>query len=237
MLRSVDSVGGPAPHSLTDLFWSFSVLALQGFGGVMAVAHRVIVEQKRWLTREQFVEDWAVAQIMPGPNVVNISMMIGDRYFGLPGALTALAGMMAFPALIVLLLAALFATVAATPVAQGALRGLGAVAAGLIIATGLKLIAGLPVKLMGRALCVALVAGTFAVMVFGHWPLLWALLLFGGTGYAWAWVQLARQERRAAVVLVETAAADGSMQSGAADAEDVAAAYQPPPGADPTSNA
>ena len=81
-----------APRSRADLFWSFSWIALQGFGGVMAVVQRELVERKRWLTREQFVEDWAGAQIMPGPNVVNLSMMIGDRHFGLPGALVALAG-------------------------------------------------------------------------------------------------------------------------------------------------
>ena len=81
-----------APRSRADLFWSFSWLALQGFGGVLAVVQRELVERKRWLTREQFVEDWAVAQIMPGPNVVNLSMMIGDRHFGLSGALAALAG-------------------------------------------------------------------------------------------------------------------------------------------------
>ena len=81
------------PQSKTDLFLAFTWLALQGFGGVLAVVQRELVEKKRWMTREQFVEDWAVAQIMPGPNVVNLSMMIGGRYFGLPGALAALAGM------------------------------------------------------------------------------------------------------------------------------------------------
>ena len=89
-----------APRSRADLFWSFSWLALQGFGGVLAVVQRELVERKRWLTREQFVEDWAVAQIMPGPNVVNLSMMIGDRHFGLSGALVALAGMLALPSVV-----------------------------------------------------------------------------------------------------------------------------------------
>src|SRR5688500_20220627 len=90
------------PRSLTDLFWSFTLLALQGFGGVLAVVQRELVEKKRWMTREEFVEEWAVAQIMPGPNVVNLSLMIGSRYFGLRGALVGLAGMLAFPLLVVL---------------------------------------------------------------------------------------------------------------------------------------
>ena len=95
----------PQPRSLSDLFVSFTLLALQGFGGVLAVVQRVLVEKKRWMTREEFVEDWAVAQIMPGPNVVNISLMIGGRYFGLKGALAARAGMLTVPLVIVLLLA------------------------------------------------------------------------------------------------------------------------------------
>ena len=100
--------GTNKPTSKSDLFWSFSWLALQGFGGVVAVVQREMVEKKQWLTREEFVEEWAVAQILPGPNVVNLSLMIGDRYFGVPGALLALAGMLTFPLLIVLALVILF---------------------------------------------------------------------------------------------------------------------------------
>src|SRR5215216_5993015 len=91
----------PRPKSLSDLFVSFTLLALQGFGGVLAVVQRELVEKKRWMTREEFVEDWAVAQIMPGPNVVNLALMIGSRYFGLPGAMSALAGILTFPLLVV----------------------------------------------------------------------------------------------------------------------------------------
>ena len=100
-----DTADRPRPHSPTDLFWSFTWLALQGFGGVLAVVQRELVEKKRWMTNEEFVEDWAVAQIMPGPNVVNLSIMIGDRYFGLRGAFAALAGMLTLPLVVVLTLA------------------------------------------------------------------------------------------------------------------------------------
>ena len=176
-----------APRSRTDLFWSFTGLALQGFGGVVAVVQREMVENKRWLSREQFIEDWAVAQIMPGPNVVNLSMMIGDRHFGLPGALVALAGMLALPSVLVLLLAAGFATVADSALAQGALRGMGAVAAALIIATGIKLIAGLRGNPMGRAVCLALVALTVLAMVVFRVRLAVVLGVLGGGGCLWAW--------------------------------------------------
>ena len=83
----------PRPASLTDLFVSFTVLALQGFGGVLAVVQRELVEKKGWLTKEEFVEEWAVAQIMPGPNVINLSITLGARYFGWRGAVVAMAEM------------------------------------------------------------------------------------------------------------------------------------------------
>ena len=90
-------VSRPRPESLRDLFLSFTWLALQGFGGVLAVVQREIVEKKRWLTPDEFLEDWAVAQVLPGPNVINLALMIGDRHFGLRGAVTAVAGMLTLP--------------------------------------------------------------------------------------------------------------------------------------------
>ena len=178
------------PASKTDLFVSFTLLALQGFGGVLAVVQRELVEKKRWMTREQFVEEWAVAQIMPGPNVVNLSLMIGGRYFGLGGALAALAGMLAIPLVLVLALAALYSGVADSAVAQGALRGMGAVAAGLVTATGLKLIGALGRNPMGLLVCLGLAALTFVAIALLRWPLIWVLLGIGGSGCVWAWVRL-----------------------------------------------
>jgi chromate transporter len=189
---TVDANGLNAPQSRTDLFWSFTWLALQGFGGVLAVVQRELVEKKRWMTREQFIEDWAVAQIMPGPNVVNLSMMIGDRYFGLSGALVALAGMLVLPTLVVLALAIGFASVADHEVAQRALRGMGAVAAGLVIATGIKLSGALRSSLMGLPACTALAVAAFVAIAWLRWPLLWVLLIIGGTGCLWAWHCLGR---------------------------------------------
>jgi chromate transporter len=169
----------PQPRSLTDLFVSFTLLALQGFGGVLAVVQREIVERKRWMTREEFVEEWAVAQIMPGPNVVNLALMIGGRYFGLPGAMAALAGMLAVPLLVVLGLALVYAQFADIPQVAGALRGMGAVAAGLITATGLKLAGALKNHPLGLPLCVLLGGLTFVGIALLKWPLAWVLIGLG----------------------------------------------------------
>lgn len=189
-MSSLPAQKHPQPQSLSDLFMSFTLLALQGFGGVLAVVQRELVEKKKWLTREEFVEDWAVAQILPGPNVVNLSMMIGDRYFGLRGALVALAGMLTLPLLVVLAMALLFAGIADVPAAQGALRGMGAVAAGLITATGLKLIGALHTNVMGARICWALAAITFIAIALLRIRLLWVLLVLGGLASMWAYRQL-----------------------------------------------
>ncbi|WP_287880032.1 chromate transporter [Acidovorax sp.] len=181
----------PLPRNPADLFWSFTWLALQGFGGVLAVVQRELVEKKRWMTNEEFVEDWAVAQIMPGPNVVNLAVMIGDRHFGLRGALAAIAGMLTFPLLVVLALALVYAQFASHPAVAGALRGMGAVAAGLIAGTGLKLAAALRKHPLGPWLCAALVALTFAGMALLRWPLAWVLPALGGMACVLTWRKMA----------------------------------------------
>ena len=181
----------PQPQSLTDLFVSFTLLALQGFGGVLAVVQRELVEKKRWMTREEFVEEWAVAQIMPGPNVVNLSLMIGSRYFGFKGAMAALAGMLAAPLVIVLLLALVYAQFADHPGVQGALRGMGAVAAGLIAATGLKLFGALQSNVMGLRMCIIFGVLCFVAIGLLRWPLAYVLLGLGGLACLWAYKKLA----------------------------------------------
>ena len=113
------------------MFLSFTWLGLQGFGGVLAVVQREIVDRKQWMSLSEFAEEWALAQTLPGPNVVNLSLMIGGRYFGLAGALAGLAGMLAAPLVVVLLLAIAFGGVSDAAWAQGALRGMGAVGMGV----------------------------------------------------------------------------------------------------------
>lgn len=179
------------PTSPSDLFWSFTRLALQGFGGVVAIVQRELVEKKRWLTAEEFVEDWAVAQVMPGPNVVNLSLMIGNRYFGWVGGLAALAGMLLFPLLILLAVVIVFGGMSELPQSQNALRGLGAVAAGMIMAAGLKMAPTLLKNPMGAPVTIALSASTFIATAWLRMPLPLVLLALGGVGCAWCYHCLA----------------------------------------------
>lgn len=170
----------PQPASVSDLFFSFTFLALQGFGGVLAVVQRELVEKKRWLTPQEFVEDWAVAQIMPGPNVINLSIMLGGRYFGLRGAMAAFAGMLTFPLLIVLGLALIYGQYADNLNVAGALRGMGAVTAGLITATGLKLLGAIRKNPLGVPMCIVFGIASFVGIALLRWPLAYVLLGVGG---------------------------------------------------------
>jgi len=136
--------------------------------------------KKQWLTREEFVEEWAVAQILPGPNVVNLSLMIGDRYFGIPGALAALAGMLTFPLMIVVALVIAFSGVSDLAPVQAALRGMGAVSAGLITATGLKLLSAVRQNPLGVRVCWLFAAASFVAIGVLRWPLAWVLFGIGG---------------------------------------------------------
>ncbi|MHB1248465.1 MAG: chromate transporter [Polaromonas sp.] len=189
-MNSMPAQNHPQPQSLNDLFVSFTWLALQGFGGVLAIVQRELVEKKRWMTREEFIEDWAVAQIMPGPNVVNLSLMIGARYFGLKGAMAALAGMLTVPLVIVLLLALMYAQFADHPGVAGALRGMAAVAAGLIAATGLKLLGALKSNVLGLRLCVGFGLLCFVAIALLRWPLAYVLFGLGGVACVLAFRKL-----------------------------------------------
>lgn len=184
------SISQPRPQSLSDLFLSMTWLALQGFGGVLAVVQRELVEKKRWMTREEFVDDWAVAQIMPGPNVINLSLIIGHRYFGFRGAMAALAGMLTLPLVVVLVLALAYAQFAGHPQLAGALRGMGAVAAGLIAGTGLRLFSGLRTNVLRLPACIVLAVLTFVAVALLRVPLAYALLGIGGLAAMLAWRRL-----------------------------------------------
>ena len=180
-----------APRSPADLFWSCTWLALQGFGGVLAVVQRELVEKKRWLTHEEFLEDWAVAQVLPGPNVINLSLMLGDRYFGLRGAVAAVGGMLAVPLVVILALAILYSHFAAQPQVAGALRGMGAVAGGLIAAVGVKLLPQLRKHVLGFVPCLVLAAVVVLAIAWFRVPLAWVLLGVGGVACGLTWRKLA----------------------------------------------
>lgn len=176
------------PADCAALFFAFNRLALQGFGGVLPVAHRELVERTRWLSPQQFIELLTLGQVLPGPNIINMAIVIGDRFFGWRGALAACAGLLLVPMFIVLGLAIAYQQQAAAhPAVAGALRGMGAVAAGLIVATGWKLAGTLRGNALGLPTCAAIGLGTFVLVGLPRWPMVWVVLGLGGLGMALAW--------------------------------------------------
>ena len=182
------------PASCGALFGVFNRLALQGFGGVLPVAHRMLVERERWLSPQQFVELLTIGQVLPGPNIINISIILGDRFFGWRGALAATAGLLVLPLLIVLGLTAVYQQFSHNPFVVGALRGMGAVAAGLVIATAIKLARSLKTNVLGWRWGIGL-AGATALLVGGlRWPMVGVVLGLGGLGMVLAWQRLRAQD-------------------------------------------
>ncbi len=180
------------PASPARLFWVFTRLALQGFGGVLSVAQRELVERERWMNKDEFLALLSLGQVLPGPNIVNMALIIGQRFFGWRGAAAALAGLMCAPLVIVVALAAAFGQISQFPAVAGALRGMGVVAAGLVIATALRLAAPLRRNAMGWRVCAVFVALTFIAIGVLRWPLVWVVLGLGSTALATSAWKLSR---------------------------------------------
>lgn len=168
----------------TTLFASFLKMGLLGFGGVLPWARRVIVDERHWLTDREFAELIGLCQVLPGPNVVNLSVIIGARTHGPAGSLIALGGMLFVPVGVMLLIATFYASVASEPLARDAIAGASAAAAGLILGTGVRLL------LQARPPLRGLASGAAAFVAVGvlHWPLLWVLLVLIVVGVAAEWL-------------------------------------------------
>lgn len=175
----------PRQPRLSDLFLSFARVSLFGFGGVLAWAHRMIVEERRWMTQEEFNDAFALAQLLPGPNIVNFSVVFGARFRGAPGALVAFAGLLGPPVTIVTLLGILYGRYGDIDALQRMLAGVSAAAAGLIIAVALKMAKPLFRHPFGPAPYVALAA--FVAVGLLRWPLPWVLAVLVPVSIALAW--------------------------------------------------
>ena len=164
-----DVVASPlAGVSRTQLFTSFLKMGLLGFGGVLPWARRVLVDERRWLGDREFAELIGLCQVMPGPNVVNLSVIIGARAQGPIGSLIAVTGILFVPVGVMLLIATFYASVAHEPLARNAIAAASAAAGGLIFGTGMRLLLQTRPPLRG------LVIGGAAFVAVGvlQWPLL-----------------------------------------------------------------
>src|SRR5882757_8861057 len=122
------------PPGLIALFVAFAKISLAGFGGVLAFARRGIVDQHRWMTAEEFNETFALCHFLPGPNIVNLTVVFGSRFRGIAGAIAAFAGLVGPPAVLVTILAALYARFGEIDALRRILAGVSCAAVGLLIA-------------------------------------------------------------------------------------------------------
>lgn len=171
------------PRSLVELFLGFFIIGARAFGGVLPWAHRVMVEEKRWVTEKDFAETVGLCQFLPGPNIGNASIVYGRRWFGLRGAITAFMGLFLFPYCWVLGLAFLYADYATHPTVRAVITGVGITCAGLFIGTAVKM--GRP--LLRNPYAVLLIVACFAVVAIGRISLLLVLPVALAIALAAAW--------------------------------------------------
>jgi chromate transporter len=170
---------------LADLFVGFSGIALMGFGGVLPWARRMLVEQRRWLSGEEFAEILALCQFLPGGNIINLAVVVGQRMRGLAGAVVSVVGLMAAPIIIVLLLGTAYLRYGHLAEVQNALAGTAAAAAGLILAMAAKMAEPLFARKAGVALAFA--AATFIGVAIFRFSLPAVVLVLAPLSIAAAW--------------------------------------------------
>ncbi|MGI8841551.1 MAG: chromate transporter [Caulobacteraceae bacterium] len=189
-METVQDAAAPPAAGRPDaraLFFAFLAIGMAGFGGVLPFARRGLVESKGWLTAEDFNETLALCQSLPGPNVVNLSVVVGSRFAGASGAGAALAGLVGVPVALVLVLGALYGRFAATGRLPGVMAGLAAAAAGLVAATAVRMAAPLVARRPASG-------GVFLSLAFAgvgpmSLPLPWVLLALGPVSIAVAWAR------------------------------------------------
>ncbi len=185
-LHSDNSSAATRPP-LSELFVSFVIVSISGFGGALPWARRKIVEQKRWMTAEEFNEAFALSQFLPGPNVVNFSVVFGSRFGGAPGAAVALAGLMGPPLVIVFVLAVLYTQFGDLEVLSRILAGITAAAVGLLMAVVAKMAA--PLFRVRRDWAPLIAIAAFIGVAIMHWPLPWVFVVLAPVSVACAWLK------------------------------------------------
>ncbi|HMA32701.1 MAG TPA: chromate transporter [Casimicrobiaceae bacterium] len=169
--------------SRSQLFASFLKMGLLGFGGVLPWARRVIVDERRWLSDREFAELIGLCQVLPGPNVVNLAVIVGTRSRGPVGALLAVGALLFVPVGVMLLIAMSYDEVANVPYVRDGIAAASAAAAGLILGTATRLL------LQARPPLRGMLTGGAAFIAVGllHWPLFWVIVALIAVGITAEW--------------------------------------------------
>lgn len=169
-----DALTPPERPGLIELFVAFAKMSLAGFGGVLVWARRAIVEQHRWMTPDQFNEAFALCHFLPGPNIVNLSVVFGARFRGIPGSIAAFLGLVGPPMVIVTVLAAIYARYGEIPALQRTLAGVSCAAVGLFLAVTLRMM--MPLLKKRDPIALSLLAAVFVAIGLLRLPLVPVLL-------------------------------------------------------------
>jgi chromate transporter len=184
----------PAPDAqqvrpgLTELFIAFATISLSGFGGVLAWSRRMMVEERQWLTPDQFNETYALCAFLPGGNIINFAVIFGLRIRGAAGSAVAVAGLMGPPVLLVMFVGAIYAHYGDVPALRRMLTGVAAAAVGLLMATVAKM--ALPLFRSSTVTAPLISLATFIAIGIVHWPLPLVLIVIIPVSIAAAWVRL-----------------------------------------------
>ena len=176
----------PGPRGTREIFLTFARIGLSGFGGVLFWMRRVLVQEKKWVSDAELLEGLAIGQILPGPNVYNLSFMIGYRWAGARGAFAAVGGLLAAPVVILVGLGLLYRVFSAVPLVHNALAGMAAVAAGLLLSSAVSMAAALPKRVVPWLFMVI----AFVAVGVMRWPLLYVI---AGLAPIAVWIAWRRQ--------------------------------------------
>jgi len=191
MLIKIEPSGPPAsppPASFPtpiQLLITFATISACSFGGVLAWARRIIVQERGWLSPEEFSEQFALCQVLPGGNILNFAVMYGCRCAGVVGSLAAVLGLLGPPVALMIVAGMLYRRYGDLPALHGMFASLAAAAAGLLIATAVQMAAA---SIKGRLRLQHVVAAlTFLAVGVLRWPLLWVMAVIVPLGIAVAW--------------------------------------------------
>lgn len=171
-LTVIDRADAPNP-GCAGIFIAFFTVGVSAFGGALPWSRRMIVERRKWLTAQEFTDVLALCQFLPGPNTVNLAVVLGARYRGWRGALAALAGLLSAPLVIVSILGAVYARFATVPIVARSMAAFAAGASGLVLATAFKI--ARPLRRSPRGIAIAI--GACVAIVFGHLSLLLTMVV------------------------------------------------------------
>jgi chromate transporter len=163
------------PPGLIALFAAFAKISLSGFGGVLVFARRAMVDEHRWMTAEEFNETYGLCHFLPGPNIVNLSVVFGSRFRGMAGGVAAFAGLIGPPTALVIGLAALYAHFGEVDALRRSLAGVSCAAAGLLMSAVFRMMT--PLVRKREVLLLLVMVAVFVAIGLLRLPLPWVLLV------------------------------------------------------------